>query len=63
MSLATGAPTFNFMGADNASISQIVAMPTGFSSASSGPTGWTVRRFNDTAHLDPVFSIASEPLT
>ena len=63
MSLATGAPTFNFMGADNASISQIVAMPAGFPSAASGPTGWTVRRFNDTAHLDPVFSIASEPLT
>ena len=27
MSLATGAPAFNFMGADNASISQIVALP------------------------------------
>ena len=63
MSLATGAPTFNFMGADNASISQIVALPAGFASAGSGPSGWTVRRFNDTAHLDPVFSIASEPLT
>ena len=63
MSLVTGAPAFNFMGADNASISQIVALPSGFASAASGPTGWTVRRFNDTAHLDPVFSIASEPLT
>ena len=63
MSLVTGAPTFNFMGADNASISQIVALPAGFASAASGPSGWTVRRFNDTAHLDPVFSIASEPLT
>ena len=53
LSLITGAPTFNFMGADNASISQVVAMPD----------PWVVRRFNDTAHLDPVFSIASEPLT
>jgi probable phosphoglycerate mutase len=63
MALVTGAPAFNFMGADNASISQVVAMPAGFPSAASGPRGWTVRRFNDTAHLDPVFSIASEPLT
>lgn len=53
MSLASGAPTFGFIGADNASISQVVAMPQ----------PWMVRRFNDTAHLDPVFSIASEPLT
>jgi probable phosphoglycerate mutase len=63
MSLTTGAPAFNFMGANNASISQIVALPAGFASAGSGPSEWTVRRFNDTAHLDPVFSIASEPLT
>jgi 2,3-bisphosphoglycerate-dependent phosphoglycerate mutase len=60
MSLATSAPTFSFMGADNASISQIVAMPAG---ADTGPSTWAVRRFNDTAHLDPVFSIAPEPLT
>jgi probable phosphoglycerate mutase len=53
MSLATGAPTFAFIGADNASISQVVAMPQ----------PWMVRRFNDTAHLDPVFTIAAEPLT
>lgn len=53
MALASGAPTFGFIGADNASISQIVAMPS----------PWVVRRFNDTAHLDPVFSIAPEPLT
>jgi len=62
MSLATGAPTFSFMGADNASISQLVALSPGM-----GPSGfgrqWVVRRFNDTAHLDPVFSIAPEPLT
>jgi 2,3-bisphosphoglycerate-dependent phosphoglycerate mutase len=24
---------------------------------------WLVRRFNDTAHLQPAFSIRSEPLT
>jgi probable phosphoglycerate mutase len=58
MSLATGAPTFAFMGADNASISQLVAMPAG-----TGRSPLLVRRFNDTAHLDPVFSIAPEPLT
>ena len=58
MSLATGAPTFAFMGADNASISQLVAMPAG-----TGRSPLLVRRFNDTAHLDPVFSIAAEPLT
>jgi probable phosphoglycerate mutase len=58
MSLATGAPTFSFMGADNASISQLVAMPAG-----TGRPPLLVRRFNDTAHLDPVFSIAPEPLT
>jgi len=53
MSLVTGAPAFTFIGADNASISQLVAMPD----------PWAIRRFNDTAHLDPVFSIAAEPLT
>jgi len=53
LALATGASSFSFMGADNASISQIVAMPD----------PWVVRRFNDTAHLDPVFSITAEPLT
>lgn len=58
MSLATGAPVFSFMGADNASISQLVAMPAG-----TGRRPLLVRRFNDTAHLDPVFSIAPEPLT
>jgi probable phosphoglycerate mutase len=53
LSLATGAATFGFVGADNASISQVVAMPQ----------PWVLRRFNDTAHLDPIFSIAPEPLT
>lgn len=53
MALVTGVSAFTFMGADNASISQFVAMPAPI----------RVRRFNDTAHLDPVFTIAAEPLT
>jgi probable phosphoglycerate mutase len=53
MSLATGAPAFAFIGADNASISQFVAMPE----------PWMVRRFNDTAHLDPRFTLVPSPLT
>jgi 2,3-bisphosphoglycerate-dependent phosphoglycerate mutase len=53
LALATGASTFSFVGADNASISQIVAMPD----------SWMLRRYNDTAHLDPAFSIVSTPLT
>jgi len=54
MALATGAPAFSFIGADNASISQVVAMPQ----------PWVVRRFNDTAHLDQTaFSIQPVPLT
>jgi probable phosphoglycerate mutase len=43
MAIATGAGNFAFVGADNASISQIVVLGD----------RWTVRRFNDTAHLDP----------
>jgi probable phosphoglycerate mutase len=42
MALATGAQNFAFVGADNASISQIVALGD----------RWMVRRFNDTAHLE-----------
>ena len=56
--LIAGTSPFAFIGADNASISQIVAMPTG-----TDARPLVVRRFNDTAHLDPVFSIAPEPLT
>ena len=56
--LVIGTSPFSFIGADNASISQIVAMPTG-----TDARPLIVRRFNDTAHLDPVFSIAPEPLT
>ena len=54
MALAGGASAFSFIGADNASISQIVAMPQ----------PWVIRRFNDTAHLDAdAFSIQPAPLT
>jgi len=27
------------------------------------PRAWIVRRFNDTAHLDPAFSLVPTPLT
>jgi probable phosphoglycerate mutase len=53
MALASGASTFSFLGADNASITQLVAMPE----------PWVVRRFNDTAHLDPTFALVPTPLT
>jgi 2,3-bisphosphoglycerate-dependent phosphoglycerate mutase len=53
VSMATGAEGFAFIGADNASITQLVV------------TGdrWLVRRFNDTAHLHPMFTVRPEPLT
>jgi probable phosphoglycerate mutase len=47
MSIATGASTFAFVGADNASISQIVV----------AEDRWIVRRFNDTTHLDPALTL------
>jgi probable phosphoglycerate mutase len=47
MSVATGASTFGFVGADNASISQIVV----------AEDRWIVRRFNDTTHLDPALTL------
>ena len=53
MGLVAGTSPFVFLGADNASITQIVAMPQ----------PWTVRRFNDTAHLDPKFTLVPAPLT
>jgi probable phosphoglycerate mutase len=42
LAMATGAGGFSFVGADNASISQIVVVGD----------RWIVRRFNDTAHLE-----------
>jgi probable phosphoglycerate mutase len=53
LGLVTGTSAFGFIGADNASISQVVAMPD----------PWVLRRFNDTAHLDPAFTIVPSPLT
>ncbi|MGH3436563.1 MAG: histidine phosphatase family protein [Sciscionella sp.] len=51
--LAGESRPFAFLGADNGSISQLVI----------AETTWVIRRFNDTAHLDPTFSIAAAPLT
>jgi 2,3-bisphosphoglycerate-dependent phosphoglycerate mutase len=53
LAMATGATGFAFIGADNASITQLVV------------TGerWIVRRYNDTTHLQPGFTIRPEPLT
>jgi 2,3-bisphosphoglycerate-dependent phosphoglycerate mutase len=53
MGLVTSSSAFGFIGADNASISQLVAMPD----------PWVLRRFNDTAHLDPTFTLVPTPLT
>jgi 2,3-bisphosphoglycerate-dependent phosphoglycerate mutase len=47
--VATGSQPFAFIGADNASISQLVVHGD----------RWILRRFNDTAHLDPVPSTAT----
>jgi probable phosphoglycerate mutase len=52
LSQATGSRPFAFLGADNGSISHIVI----------ADDRWIVRRFNDTAHLTPGFSIEAEPL-
>jgi 2,3-bisphosphoglycerate-dependent phosphoglycerate mutase len=51
--LASQSRPFTFIGSDNASISQLVITPE----------AWIVRRFNDTAHLDPAFSLVPTPLT
>jgi 2,3-bisphosphoglycerate-dependent phosphoglycerate mutase len=48
---AAGARGFAFIGADNASISHIVVEDDRI----------TVRRFNDTTHLEPHFSVAAPP--
>ena len=53
LALAAHSRPFAFGGADNASISQVVITPE----------RWLVRRFNDTAHLAPTFSLAASPLT
>ncbi|MFL6144869.1 MAG: histidine phosphatase family protein [Labedaea sp.] len=53
LALASQARGFAFVGADNGSISHVVITPQ----------AWIVRRFNDTAHLDPAFSLVPAPLT
>ncbi|MGH3517367.1 MAG: histidine phosphatase family protein [Haloechinothrix sp.] len=53
LALASRSRAFAFAGADNASISHVVITPQ----------RWIVRRFNDTAHLDPTFSLVPTPLT
>jgi probable phosphoglycerate mutase len=53
LSLASGATAFAFVASDNASVSQLVVL---------GDL-WLVRTFNDTAHLDPRFTLRAEPLT
>lgn len=52
LSMATGAKGFSFIGADNASITELIV---------SGDD-WGVRRFNDTAHLDPSFRLVPSPI-
>jgi probable phosphoglycerate mutase len=49
---ASGSRPFAFLGADNGSISHLVV----------AGDRWIVRRFNDTAHLNPGFSVVPEPL-
>lgn len=53
LALAARSAPFAFVGADNASVSQLVVL---------GDL-WLVRTYNDTAHLDPRFTVRSEPLT
>jgi probable phosphoglycerate mutase len=53
LALASGARGFAFMGADNASISQVVVWGERV----------IIRRFNDTSHLTEGFSIAPQPPT
>ena len=48
-----GSQPFPFNASDNGAIAQLVRMPT----------RWKVRRFNDTTHLHPAFTLAAEPLT
>jgi 2,3-bisphosphoglycerate-dependent phosphoglycerate mutase len=52
VAMATGSQPFAFIDADNASITQLVVTED----------RWIIRRFNDTAHLHPAFTIRPEPL-
>lgn len=53
VAMATGSRPFAFIDADNASITQLVVWGE----------RWLIRRFNDTAHLDPRFTLRAEPLS
>lgn len=53
VAMATGCRPFAFIDADNASITQLVVWEE----------HWLIRRFNDTAHLDPRFTTHPTPLT
>lgn len=50
---ASGSKPFAFGGSDNGAISQLIV----------DGDRWTIRRYNDTAHLTPVLSAHAEPLT
>jgi 2,3-bisphosphoglycerate-dependent phosphoglycerate mutase len=52
VAMATGSRPFAFTDGDNGSITQLVVWGE----------RWVVRRFNDTAHLDPRFTMRAEPL-
>ncbi|MGH3759501.1 histidine phosphatase family protein [Actinophytocola sp.] len=53
VAMATESRPFAFVGADNASITQLVVTED----------RWLIRRFNDTAHLHPAFTVRPQPLT
>ncbi|SDI13261.1 probable phosphoglycerate mutase [Nonomuraea jiangxiensis] len=53
LAAATGSRPFAFLGPDNASVSHLVLTEA----------RWILRRFNDTAHLDPAFSTTAAPPT
>lgn len=54
LSLATGSGRFAFIGADNGSISElVVGTGSGQARQAGARPGWVVRRYNDTAHLEP----------
>jgi probable phosphoglycerate mutase len=51
LSTATGARPFAFIGADNCSVSHLFVLGD----------AWVLRRFNDTAHLEPEFTVRAAP--
>ena len=53
LALASGSRRFAFVGADNGFISRLVVHGE----------RWTICGFNDTAHLDPAFSLSPLVLT